>query len=356
MTEREGFRLDCFAGRRVFVTGHTGFKGAWLSRLLLDAGAEVAGYALPPAPDAPLFALAGLPGAMTHTLGDVRDFPRLLGAFQSFCPEFVFHLAAQPIVSVGYDQPRETFDVNLMGTVNLLECVRRTPQVRSVVVVTTDKVYESTTLPRREEDRLDGFDPYANSKSCAELATACYRRALLTDRPVALSTVRAGNVIGGGDFAPRRILPDCLRAVEAGEDILLRAPEAVRPYQHVLDALFAYLLLAARQAERPALAGAYNIGPAPASCLTTQALAQLFLEAWGPCGSHVRAQAAPFHEDGFLALDASRFKAALGWRPVWDAATAVEKTVEWAKCHRQGGDLPALMRRQVEDFSERKAW
>lgn len=350
------FDLSFFAGRRIFLTGHTGFKGSWLARILADAGAEVMGYALPPAADAPLFRLAQVEGDIRHIEGDIRDFPRLLAEFQGFQPEIVLHLAAQPIVAVGYEQPRETYEVNLMGTVNLLECVRRTPGVRSVVAVTTDKVYKSSAVPRREGDALDGFDPYANSKSCAELAAGCYRRAFLEEMGVRLSTVRAGNVIGGGDYAPRRILPDCLRATEQGEDILLRRPDAVRPYQHVLEALFAYLLLCARQYEDPALAGAYNIGPGAEDCLTTQALAELFLRAWGEGKTKICLQPSPFMEDGYLALDSGKFSKKLGWQPVWRAGTAVEKTVEWAKCHRSEGDIPGCMRRQIEEYLREKPW
>lgn len=358
MAEKSGkkFDLSFFAGRRVLITGHTGFKGTWLALLLADAGAEVAGYALPPAPDAPLFALSGVEKSICHVTGDIRDFPRLLRFFQEFSPELVLHLAAQSIVAEGYTKPRETFDVNLMGTVNVLECVRRVPGVRSVVAVTTDKVYESSAAPRREGDPLDGFDPYANSKSCAELAAGCYRRSFLDELGIPLSTVRAGNVIGGGDCAPQRILPDCIRAVEAGEDIFLRRALAVRPYQHVLDALMAYLLLAARQWDTPGLAGSYNIGPRPQDCLTTQALAELFLAAWKDARTAIRTGEASFPEDGFLALDTAKIAAALGWSPVWDAKTAVEKTVEWTKCRRAGGHLPDCMRGQIAQFLSDKPW
>lgn len=358
MAEKNGtfFDLSFFTGRRVLITGHTGFKGSWLARILADAGAEVAGYALPPAPGAPLFGLLGLETDILHRTGDIRDFPGLLALFRSFRPQLVFHLAAQPIVSEGYLHPRETFDTNLMGTVNLLECVRQTPGVRSVVAVTTDKVYESRPEPRREADRLDGFDPYANSKSCAELAAGCYRRCFLEAGKVSVSTVRAGNVIGGGDLTPGRILPDCLRAAQTGEDILLRRPEAVRPYQHVLDALFAYLLLAVRQMDDPGLAGAYNIGPHPQDCLTAQALAQLFLDTWGPTASTVQLQGASFPEDGYLALSTEKFSRALGWRPVWDIQTAVGKTVEWDKCRQAGGDVLTLTRRQVRSYLQSIPW
>ena len=356
MNKNEGFDLSFFRGRRVFVTGHTGFKGSWLARILADAGAEVTGYALPPAEDAPLFALSGVEGEITSVLGDIRDFPRLLAAFRAARPEVVVHLAAQPIVAEGYRQPRETFEVNLMGTVNLLECVRQVPGVRSAVMVTTDKVYASAGVARREGDELDGFDPYSNSKSCAELAVGCYRRAVLAGQGTALSTVRAGNVIGGGDFAPRRILPDCLRAAERGEDILLRRPEAVRPYQHVLEALFAYLLLAARQYDAPDLAGAYNIGPEAADCVTTRRLTELFCAAWGEGAPQVRVQPEDMVEDECLTLECEKFRETFGWRPVWNVKTAVEKTVEWAKEHRAQEEMARCMRRQIAAYLQEKTW
>lgn len=344
--------LEFYRGKRVFVTGHTGFKGSWLCRILTNAGAVVTGYALPAPTEPNLFALAGLEGKMTSVIGDIRDREALAAAFDAARPEIVFHLAAQPIVRESYRNPVDTYATNVMGTVHLLECVRRAPCVKSVVNVTTDKVYENDerTGSYREEEKLDGFDPYSNSKSCSELVTHCYRNSFFADGRTALSTARAGNVIGGGDFAANRILPDCVRAVQAGEPVFVRNPDSVRPYQHVLEPLFAYLLLARRQYEDERCARSYNVGPDECGCVTTGRLAELFCEAWGQGASwRHRAEPNPPPEAERLRLDCSRLKS-LGWRPRWGIGQAMEQTVAWYRVWLAGGDIPAEMERQIRAY------
>lgn len=347
--------LSFYRGKRVFVTGHTGFKGSWLCRILVDAGAEVTGYALLPNTEPNLYHLSDLESSMHSIIGDVRDFPHLQRVFRQACPEIVFHLAAQPIVREGYRDPVGTYGTNVMGTVHILECVRQSDTVKSVVNVTTDKVYQNKewVWGYRESDRLDGFDPYSNSKSCSELVSGCYVRSFLADAHIPLSTMRAGNVIGGGDFAPDRILPDCIRSAMAGEDIFLRNPYSVRPYQHVLEPLMAYLLVAKRQMEDARIAGSYNVGPDVCDCITTGALADLFCKAWGEDVSwtHNCEHNAP-HEANCLRLDHMKIKDTLGWSPRWHVDTAVEKTVAWVKAWLQGEDSAAVMRQQITSYTE----
>ena len=350
--------LEFYRGKRVFVTGHTGFKGAWLCRILVGAGAEVTGYALPAPTQPNLFELAGLEGKMTSVLGDIRDFDALFAAFQRAKPEIVLHLAAQPIVRDSYKDPAYTYETNVMGTVNILECVRRTPGVVSVLNVTTDKVYQNNewVWGYREDEPLDGFDPYSNSKSCSELVTHSYLNSFFTGESApAISTARAGNVIGGGDFANDRIIPDCVRAVQSGEALGVRNPNSTRPYQHVLEPLFAYLMIARGQYEDKKLAGWYNVGPDERDCVTTGELVELFQEKWGK-GFRWLNQAeenAP-HEANFLKLDCSKLKAAFGWSPWWRIAQAVEKTVEWTRVWLSGGDIPAEMDREIHKYLEDK--
>ena len=342
--------LSFYRGKRVFLTGHTGFKGAWLCRILLDAGAEVTGYALEPPTQPNLYTLAGLAGNLHSVIGDIRDFSHLQRAFTQARPEIVFHLAAQPIVREGYRDPVGTYSTNVMGTVHLLECVRQSDTVRSVVNVTTDKVYRNQewVWGYRENEVLDGYDPYSNSKSCSELVSGCYMRSFLAEAYIPLSTMRAGNVIGGGDFAPDRIVPDCIRSVLAGQPIVVRNPNSVRPYQHVLEPLMAYLLVAARQAEDPALAGGYNVGPDECDCVTTGQLAELFCSAWGSGASwiHQGELHAP-HEANLLRLDCSKLKAAFGWSPQWHVSEAIGQTVAWTQAWRSGQDVAAEMSREI---------
>lgn len=355
MNEQE---LEFYRGKRVFVTGHTGFKGAWLCRILVGAGAIVTGYALEPPTQPNLFELAGLEGKMTSVIGDVRDREKLMKAFQAARPEIVLHLAAQPIVRDSYKDPAYTYETNVMGTVNILECVRLAPGVKSFLNVTTDKVYHNNEWPwgYREDEPLDGFDPYSNSKSCSELVTHSYKSSFFagTDAP-AISTARAGNVIGGGDFANDRIIPDCVRAVQAGKPIGVRNPHSTRPYQHVLEPLFAYLMIAKRQYEDKGFAGWYNVGPDECDCVTTGQLVELFQEKWGEGFSWLdQAEPGAPHEANFLKLDCSKLKATFGWAPRWHIGEAVEKTAEWTRVWLFGGDIPTEMDREIKEYLEEK--
>lgn len=338
---------DFYRGKRVLVTGHTGFKGTWLCAMLLSMGAEVTGYALAPNTEPSLFELTGMAQQMHSVIGDIRDYDALKKCFEEARPEIVLHLAAQPIVKEGYRDPVGTYSANVMGTVHVMECVRNCPSVISVLNVTTDKVYAETGKETgyTEGDTLDGFDPYANSKSCSELVTACYRRSFFPSLPI--STARAGNVIGGGDFAPNRIIPDCVRAALEKQPIVLRNPYSIRPYQHVLEPLAVYLTIAMRQYENPALAGSYNVGPDLDGCVTTGELAKLFCDAWGEnMQCRVQPDGGP-HEAAFLKLDCELLKKTFGWKPTISVAEAVSMTVEWTKAWQSGAPLMNCMRKQI---------
>ena len=343
--------LDFYRNKKVFVTGHTGFKGSWLCTILQMAGAEVTGYALPPE-ELSLCRIIGLEEHMTSVCGDIRDLDALRRAFEAAKPEIVLHLAAQPIVRESYRDPAGTYSSNVMGTVHILECVRRSGCVRSFLNVTTDKVYQNRQWPwgYRETDRLNGFDPYASSKSCSELVTDSYRNSFFSDRAVAVSTARAGNVIGGGDFAADRIIPDCIRAVWAGQPIQLRNSDSVRPYQHVLEPLFAYLHIAQKQYENTSLSGGYNVGPESSGCLTTGELADLFCQAWGEGAYWEHIGDNGPHEDTVLKLDCSKIRTVLGWRPRWDVERAVRETVAWTKAWMDGDNMLDFMERQIREY------
>ena len=344
--------LDFYRGRRVFITGHTGFKGSWLARILLLAGAEVTGYSLDPLTEPSLHRLVGISESINSIRGDVRDLESLKSALGDSAPEVVIHLAAQPLVRQSYEKPVETYSTNVMGTVNILEAVRETPTVRSFVNVTTDKVYENREWiwGYREHETLCGYDPYSNSKSCSELVTYSYRRAFFDsgDSP-AISTARSGNVIGGGDFAQDRIIPDCVRAASQGTAIIVRNPDSTRPYQHVLECLSGYLMLAERQYSDKSYEGAYNFGPDDSGCVSTGTLVKLFCDAWGNLGWRIRGDAGP-HEATFLKLDCSKAKTRLGWQPRLSTGDAVGYTVEWAKAYLDGGDFTAVMDRQIHGW------
>lgn len=346
--------FNFYRGKRVFVTGCTGFKGSWLCRILVNAGAAVTGYALEPPTQPNLFELADLDGRMDLVIGDIRDMEKLKAAFDAAQPEIVLHLAAQPIVRDSYKNPAYTYETNVMGTVNILECVRLSKCVRSFVNVTTDKVYQNQewVWGYREDDPLDGFDPYSNSKSCSELVTHSYLSSFFWNTDVGVSTARAGNVIGGGDFANDRIIPDCVRAVQSGRTMGVRNPNSIRPYQHVLEPLFAYLMIAQGQYEDRNLAGNYNVGPDECDCVTTGHLVTLFQAKWGE-EFHWENQAeinAP-HEANFLKLDCSKLKSVFGWLPKWHIAEAIEKAVEWSRVWLASGDIPAEMDREIMEYS-----
>lgn len=348
--------LDLYRGKRVFVTGHTGFKGSWLCRILVNAGAVVTGYSLPAPTQPNLFDLAGLTSTMTSVIGDIRDKEKLKAAFDAARPEIVLHLAAQPIVRDSYKDPAYTYETNVMGTVNLLECVRLAQEpVRSVVNITTDKVYQNRewVWGYREDEPLDGYDPYSNSKSCSELVTHSYLRSFFQGSETAISTARAGNVIGGGDFANDRIIPDCIRAAQERKPVVVRNPHSTRPYQHVLEPLFAYLIIAQRQYEDPSYADWYNVGPDECDCITTGGLVRLFCEKWGNGAEWVnKAEINAPHEANFLKLDCSKLKSVFGWHPRWHIDEVIELTIAWTRIWLEGGNIPAEMDREIRYYLE----
>jgi CDP-glucose 4,6-dehydratase len=346
--------LSFYRGKKVFITGHTGFKGTWLCRILLQAGAEVTGFALDPPTVPSLFARTKTAEDIFSITGDVRDREALIGALQKAGPEIVFHLAAQPLVRLSYRDPAATYETNVMGTVNILEALRLSPGIRSFVNVTTDKVYENREWfwGYRENETLNGYDPYSNSKSCSELVTASYRNAFFSGGGApAVSTARSGNVIGGGDYAEDRIIPDCVRAVQTGKPVVVRNLRAVRPYQHVLECLSGYLVLGEKQYQDKSLEGAYNFGPNEESCVSTGTLVDLFCSAWGAGASWAAQNDGGPHEANFLTLDCAKSKAVLGWKPKWDIGTAVEKVVEFAKAGTDAERL-ACVEGQIQSFFE----
>lgn len=346
------FDLNFYKGKKVLVTGHTGFKGSWMCKVLTNMGAEVAGYSLNPPTNPSLFEIAEIEKDIKSYIGDIRDLKKLKAVFDEFQPEIVLHLAAQPIVRDSYKDPVYTYETNVMGTVNILECVRNSESVKSFLNVTTDKVYENKEWcwGYRENEPLDGYDPYSNSKSCSELVTHSYKNSFFKDSDIAISTARAGNVIGGGDFANDRIVPDCIRAAEKKEDIIVRNPHSTRPYQHVLEPVYAYLMIAAKQYEDGEYAGYYNVGPDDVDCFTTGNLVDLFISKWGEGMKWIDKFDGGPHEANFLKLDCSKLKSTFGWKPHWNLDTAIEMTVEWTKCWLSGGNIRECMDKEIEKF------
>ena len=359
MSKESRLDLEFYRGKKVLLTGHTGFKGSWMCQLLQAAGAEVTGYALGAPTNPSLFQVCGIADNIHSVTGDIRDLDHMKKAFARTRPEIVIHMAAQPIVRESYRNPVYTYETNVMGTVNVLECIRETPSVRSFLNVTTDKVYMNREWEwgYRENKELNGYDPYSNSKSCSELVTGSYRNSFFSHSEVAISTARAGNVIGGGDFAADRIIPDCIRAAERKEDIIVRNPYSTRPYQHVLEPVAAYLMIAKAQYEDRNLAGSYNVGPDDSDCWTTGDLVNLFCRKWNHMTNESvkwidRYDGGP-HEANFLKLDCSKLKSALGWQPRWNVETAMEKIVEWTLVYLAGGDVSACMQKQITEFMDK---
>ena len=345
--------LEFYKGKKVLITGHTGFKGTWLVKILVDAGAVVTGYSLEAPTNPNLFSMAEIEDKMNSIIGDVRDYEHLYNVFKETEPEIVFHLAAQPIVRDSYKDPKYTYETNVMGTVNILECVRHFSSVKSVLNVTTDKVYHNNEWcwGYREDEPLDGFDPYSNSKSCSELVTHSYKNSFFNERDIAVSTARAGNVIGGGDFANDRIIPDCIRALAKKEVIGVRNPYSIRPYQHVLEPLAVYLMIAARQYNDIHYQGYYNVGPDDCDCVTTGDLVDLFCKYWGE-GAKWENQAeenAP-HEANFLKLDCSKVKAVFGWKPRWHMEECIKKVCEFSKVWLEDKNISEEMSKEIIEF------
>lgn len=351
-TELQNF----YTGKRVFLTGHTGFKGSWLCLMLKELGAEVYGYSLAPNTEPDLFTILGLENHIHSTIGDIRDLESLEKAYTEANPDIVLHLAAQPIVRDSYKDPRYTYETNVMGTVNILECLRRHPGAISFLNVTTDKVYENNDLENHgftEDEKLDGYDPYSNSKSCSELVTHSYKKSFFSaPESPAISTARAGNVIGGGDFANDRIIPDCVRATIKSQPIIVRNPYSTRPYQHVLEPLYAYLMIAMRQSGEKSLSGYYNIGPRDEDCINTGDLADYFVKYWGDNAkweNHAEANAP--HEASFLKLDCTKARTTFGWEPEWHVEEAIRNTVDWYKAWNNGENMYDFTRKQMQQFT-----
>jgi CDP-glucose 4,6-dehydratase len=353
--------------KRVLLTGHTGFKGSWLSLWLQGLGANLLGYSLPPPTDPSLYVLAGVGPGMQSISGDVLDLEHLRRVMREFQPQIVFHLAAQSLVRRSYADPIGTFSTNVLGTANVLEAVRSAPAVQAVVIVTTDKCYENQVYPNhehprafRESDRLGGFDPYSSSKAAAELVTAAFRQSFFSSgEPGAnpgIATARAGNVVGGGDWAADRLVADVMRAAIDGGEVSIRNPHAVRPWQHVLDPLCGYLMLAERLCTDPGdFSGAWNFGPDQTGALPVSEVLHRLQELWGPSvawpvrGNH---RDHP-HEAAYLSLDCTKAKLQLGWTPQWNLNVALEATVRWYKAYQAHQDVRRLAREQIQSFQSR---
>ena len=346
--------LDFFKNKRVLLTGHTGFKGTWMSRILVEAGAELTGYSLEAPTQPNLFEMADVANRMKSVIGDIRDLGTLQHLFNEIQPEIVIHMAAQPLVRDSYQRPVYTYETNVMGTVNVLECVRLTTSVVSFLNVTTDKVYYNNEWEwgYRENEPLNGYDPYSNSKSCSELVTQSYKNSFFMNREIAISTARAGNVIGGGDFADDRIIPDCVRAVRKRQNIIVRNKQSIRPYQHVLEPVMAYLMIVKEQYENQSLQGCYNVGPNETDCISTGKLVDMFCTKWGEGARWIDQYDNGPHEANFLKLDCSKLKHTFGWKPTWNVSDAMEKTVEWTKVYLQNGDVTEVMDRQIKEFNQ----
>ena len=355
--------VKSWQGRRVFLTGHTGFKGGWLALWLSRLGARVRGYAVDPCTEPNLFTLASVGAVVDDVRGDVRDYAKLEASITEFAPEVVFHLAAQPLVRRSYADPVGTYATNVMGTVHLMEAVRKTPSARAVVCVTTDKCYQNQgwIWPYRETDPLGGYDPYASSKACAEIVSAAYRSSFfsterLPEHQVALATARAGNVIGGGDWSEDRLIPDLVRGFRSGQPVLIRRPNAIRPWQHVLESLHGYLMLAQELLVEPArFASSYNFGPGDEDIWPVERIATKVVQMWGNGASWIRDPDPSVHEDHVLRLDASRARVELRWNPRLKIEAALEWTMAWYRAWNQGENMSEFTRKQIMDYEQLRA-
>ena len=346
--------LSFYKNKTVLVTGHTGFKGTWLCKILINAGAKVIGYSLLPPTNPSLYYLSGIDNQMISVIGDIRHYEKLRQTFDEYKPEIVFHLAAQPIVRDSYKAPKYTYETNVLGTVNILECVRNCECVKSFLNVTTDKVYLNDEIPDhplKEDEPLDGYDPYSNSKSCSELVTHSYKKSFFQDARCAISTARAGNVIGGGDFANDRIIPDCVRAIENGQQIIVRNPYSTRPYQHVLEPLYIYLEIVEKQYIDRKFQGYYNVGPDDCDCINTGELVTKFCKAWGDGVSWINKSDGGPHEAAFLKLDNSKIKSVFDWKPRWHIEETIQKIVEWTRVYlNYEYNIPEEMNSEICEF------
>lgn len=350
---------DFWKGKNVLVTGHTGFKGSWLSLWLQKLGAEVHGYSLAPPTEPSLFVVANVSKGMADsTIADIRDTEKLSRSMSAARPDIVFHLAAQSLVRYSYTEPGETYATNIMGTVNLLEAVRKAPSVKSVVIVTSDKCYENRewVWPYREDEPMGGYDPYSSSKACAEIVTAAYRRSFLEAAGIGVASARAGNVIGGGDWATDRLLPDFFRALDAGQSLVIRAPNAVRPWQHVLEPLSGYLTLAERLfADRAAFAEAWNFGPADGDTRPVRWIVEQLTAARQ--GASWQLDKNPqLHEANHLKLDSSKARMRLDWQPRWNLQSALGKTMEWHQGWCDNRDMNEFTLAQIEAYQAEEGY
>jgi len=347
---------EFYRGKKVLITGHTGFKGSWLSLWLSLLKANVIGYALKPDTIPSMFEVLNLESVIEeHVVADIRNLKKLRKVIDEYRPEIIFHLAAQPIVKRSYDDPVYTFDVNVMGTVYLLEAIRSIDWKGILINITTDKVYENREWiwGYRENDPLGGgYDPYSASKVCSEIVTHSYMMSFFDKENIRIATARAGNVIGGGDWAPYRLLPDIARFLARKEEVIIRRPDAVRPWQHVLEPLWGYMLLAYRLAENKSFGGAYNFGPHPGDTLRVEDVVKLAVRIWGE-GSY-RVEPSSFHESSILRLDITKAMVLLGWKPTWDSVKAIEETIRWYKAFYRGEDVTMLTLKQIEEFQ--KMW
>ena len=350
-----GLTPDFWHGRRVFLTGHTGFKGGWLSLWLHSMGAKVHGYSLPAATTPALFNEAQIERTATHTFADIRDAESLAKSMHLFQPEVVFHLAAQPLVRESYRNPAETYSTNVMGTLNVLEAVRNLSSVQAVVVITTDKCYENKewVWPYREQDALGGYDPYSSSKACVELLCASYRQSFFQASHVKLATARAGNVIGGGDWSVDRLVPDVLAAWQKQSEVIIRAPLSVRPWQHVLEALHGYLILAeALFSAKTDSADAWNFGPDIAGNATVESVIKSLAQYWGDSAHWIVEPSQELHEAGLLALDSSKARSMLKWHTIWTLDEALKQTVLWHKAWSSQDNMQAFTLKQIKEFQD----
>ena len=349
-----------FKGKRILITGHTGFKGSWLSVWLCELGADVIGYALVSPTTPNLFEVCGLGNKVTSIMGDVRDSEMLRDVFNEYQPEIVFHMAAQSLVRRSYKEPAETFETNVMGTVYLFEACRQTPSVKVIINITSDKCYENREWiwGYRENDPMGGYDPYSSSKGCAELVTNAYSKSFFNsdnheEHSISLVSVRAGNVIGGGDWAKDRLIPDCIRAILANRPIVIRYPDAIRPWQHVLEPLYGYLLLAACLYRKDtAVAGAWNFGPNHEDGRPVKWVAEMVTKMWGGGVSWEIEQGYKPHEAHFLKLDCSKANVKLNWYPQWSLATALEKTIEWYKAFKNREIMMDITIKQIQSYEK----
>jgi CDP-glucose 4,6-dehydratase len=356
--EIRNLNIDFWKGKRILITGHTGFKGSWLSLLLNKLGSDVYGFALEPPTDPNLFDAVGINELVNSSISDIRDYDKLLRIIKPMKPEIIIHMAAQPLVRESYKNPVDTYAINVMGTVNLLEAVRHTPGIKAVVNVTTDKCYENRELHwgYHENEPMGGYDPYSNSKGCSELVTSAFRNSFFNAKDyqkhgVALASARAGNVIGGGDWAVDRLIPDFIRAITKGEEVKIRSPYSIRPWQYVLEPLTGYLMLAEKlYTDGPRYAEAWNFGPDDTDAKGVEWIAERFSELWGYGFNYSVDKDPQPHEASYLKLDCSKAKAGLGWNPKWNLEKALEATIEWYKAWLAREDIRSFTESQIDHY------